>query len=315
MLSREKAHPALLITSAGGTPEWVSSFEALKLAVGMCDFTCCQRNHTFPGIGVVPCDRDITREILETMIASKVEHLYKTNQIKLARLFHCMTQWWTRRPSPSTRVKRCESLVDLKRQLKWDESIDGQDEITPWTDRHGISILLYGMAVNEINVVREILNLFENQIPQLLAWSFPKEGVVEVGIPGLSTCLYGAMCFASPEIVVALLDAGAGTETTDIMGNDPLIAACGIGRLDNAKTWFTKVKHWKVDRQNAKFGSTALHVAVYMGPKKLDLVKYLVRLFFLVLSLTILHQLIHQIHRYMTKRPIFISQTKVEHLL
>ena len=82
------------------------------------------------------------------------------------------------------------------------------------------------------------------------------------------------------QIVVALLDAGAGTETTDIMGNDPLIAACGIGRLDNVKTWFTKVKKWKVDRQNAKFGSTALHVAVYMGPKKLDLVKYLVRPFF-----------------------------------
>ena len=31
--SREKAHPALLITSAEGTPEWVSSWEALKLAV------------------------------------------------------------------------------------------------------------------------------------------------------------------------------------------------------------------------------------------------------------------------------------------
>ena len=53
MLSREKTHPALLITSAGGTPEWVSSLEALKLAVGMCDFTCCQRNHTFPGIGEI----------------------------------------------------------------------------------------------------------------------------------------------------------------------------------------------------------------------------------------------------------------------
>ena len=93
------------------------------------------------------------------------------------------------------------------------------------------------------------------------------------------------------------------------------MAACGMGRLDNVKTWFTKVKHWKVDRQNAKFGSTALHVAVYMGPKKLDLVKYLVRPFFLVLFFTILHQLILQFHRYMTKRPIFISQTKVELLL
>ena len=280
MLSREKAHPALLITSAGGTPEWVSSFEALKLAVGMCDFTCCQRNHTFPGIGVVPCDRDITREILETMIASKVEHLYKINQIKLARFFHCMVHWWTRRPSPSTRVQRCESLADLKHQIKWDENVDGQDTIMPWIDRQGISILGYGVILNEIHVVKEILELYESQQSHLLAWKLPKEGVIEVGIPGHMTVLYGAMCFASPEIVVALLDAGADANSTDIMDIDPLMAACALGRLDNARTWFTKLKHWKVDRQNAKFGTTALHVAVYMGPKKLDLVKYLVRPYF-----------------------------------
>ena len=96
--SREKAHPALLITSAEGTPEWVSSLEALKLAVGLCDFTCCQRNHKF-GDKIVPCDRGITREILETLIASKVKHLFKTENIKLARLTHCGTQWWTRGPS------------------------------------------------------------------------------------------------------------------------------------------------------------------------------------------------------------------------
>ena len=282
MLSREKAHPALLITSAGGTPEWVSSFEALKLAVGMCDFTCCQRNHTFPGIGVVPCDRDITREILETMIASKVEHLFKIDNVKLARLVHIMTPWWTRAPnsSSSTLTKECTSLSVLKDQLKWDDSLDGQDKDTPWTDRAGISILVYAVCVNELSVVDEILTIYENQKVHLLSWAFPKEGVVEVGIPGLATCLYGAMCFASPEIVVALLDAGANVYSGDVSDGDPLMAACGVGRLDNAKTWFTKLKHWKVDRQNAKFGSTALHVAVYMGPKKLDLVKYLVRPFF-----------------------------------
>ena len=101
--SREKAQPALLITSAEGTPEWVSPLEALKLAVGLCDFTCCQRNHKF-GDKIVPCDRGITREILETLIASKVKHLFKTENIKLARLFHCMTQWWTRGPSSSSQV-------------------------------------------------------------------------------------------------------------------------------------------------------------------------------------------------------------------
>jgi len=276
MLSREKTYPALLITSALGTPEWMSSIETIKLAVGLCDFTCCQRNHTFPGIGVVPCDRDITREILETLIASKVENLYKVNQIKLARLFHCMTQWWTRRPSPSTRVQRCESFAELKHQLKWDENIDGQDEITPWTDRCGISILAYGMAVNELSVVKEILKLYKTKQTDLLAWRFPKEGVVEVGIPGLSTCLYGAMCFASPEIVVALLGAGADMYASDVMDNDPLMAACGMNRLDNVKIWFSTLE-WDVNRRNKSFGATALSIAFALGSRNLDLIHFLLK--------------------------------------
>ena len=93
--SREKAQPALLITSAEGTPEWVSPLEALKLAVGLCDFTCCQRNHKF-GKKIVPCDRGITRDILERLIASKVKYLFEIENIQLARLVHCITQWWTR---------------------------------------------------------------------------------------------------------------------------------------------------------------------------------------------------------------------------
>ncbi|MDC3321705.1 hypothetical protein OAV88_03805 [bacterium] len=62
-LSREKKHPILLISSAMGQPEWLSTLEVQKLSIGLCDFTCCQRNHTFPGIGVVPCDRGICRYV------------------------------------------------------------------------------------------------------------------------------------------------------------------------------------------------------------------------------------------------------------
>ena len=50
-----------------------------------------------------------------------------------------------------------------------------------------------------------------------------------------------------PEIVTALLEAGADVETTDIMGNDPFMAACGMGRLDNVKMWFRKIQ--KLERQ------------------------------------------------------------------
>ena len=48
----------------------------------------------------------------------------------------------------------------LKHQLRWNESMDGQDSTIPWEDRFDISILLYGMAVNEIKVVQEILTLY-----------------------------------------------------------------------------------------------------------------------------------------------------------
>ena len=97
--------------------------------------------------------------------------------------------------------------------------MDGQDASMPWTDRAGISILAYAVVMNEIEVVREILETsYNDRKSDLLAWRFPKEGVVEVGIPGHSTCLHSAMCFASPEIVAALLDAGADVETTDIHG-------------------------------------------------------------------------------------------------
>ena len=160
-LSRKKTHPELLITSATGIPEWISSLEVLKLAVGTCDFTCCQRNHKF-GDKIVPCDRGITREILLTLIASKVKHLFKTEQFKLARLTHCATQVWTRGPSSLNHVvSSCTTLADLKLQLRWDESIDNRDSKDPWEDRAGISILAYTIGLNKIEAVREVLQLLE----------------------------------------------------------------------------------------------------------------------------------------------------------
>jgi transcriptional/translational regulatory protein YebC/TACO1 len=159
----------------------------------------------------------------------------------------------------------------------WDKSIDGQDDTMPWIDRTGISILAYAVAANTINVVREILKIHESRKSHLLAWRFQEEGVVEIGFPGHSTCLYGAMCFASDDIVVALLEAGADVETTDVMGSDSFMAACGMGRLNNVMMWCSRFKNWNIDQKNEKFGSTALHVALYMGPRKIDLIKYLVR--------------------------------------
>ena len=84
-LSRLKSHPILKITSANCTPEWVSDSEAQMLAVGTCDFTCCQRNHIF-GDKIVPCDRDITREILLKLIEAKIKRILDQRSFTDARL-------------------------------------------------------------------------------------------------------------------------------------------------------------------------------------------------------------------------------------
>ena len=86
-LSREKTHPTLVITSAEGVPEWISTLEAQKLAVGLCDFTCCERNHIF-GDRIVPCDRDITSKILLKLGRSKVEHMYKCDDLRIGRIYY-----------------------------------------------------------------------------------------------------------------------------------------------------------------------------------------------------------------------------------
>ncbi len=48
------------------------------------------------------------------------------------------------------------------------------------------------------------------------------------------------------------------------------------GRLDNVKMWLRKFSKWNVNRRNTKFGSTALNNAVYIGPNKFELVKFLI---------------------------------------
>jgi len=135
-LSRQKMYPALLITSAEGIPEWVSPSTSLRLSVCMSDFTCCQRNHIF-GDRVVPCDRGITRDILKILIDSKIGHLFKTENFKVARLVFSAHKWWLRGSSNFT----SDSLHDLehfKTKLGWESNLDDcQSDRAPWIDRVG----------------------------------------------------------------------------------------------------------------------------------------------------------------------------------
>jgi ankyrin repeat protein len=270
-LSRDKTYPALLITSATGIPEFISSMDIQKLAVGTCDFTCCLRNHIF-GDKIVACDRGITRSILEKLIESKVQYLFEIKDTKLARLFRCIRQWWLR--GSSVECGGTLTLNDLKSDLRWSDEKDGRDQ--SWIDRDGFSILLYAIFKNDLSVVKEILTIFRSNLVRLLSWRCPREGIIEIGAPGHITCLYSAMFMSSPEIVIALLDAGANPKVTDINGSDAFMAACVSGQLENTKAWLNKFPTWNVNRRHPKFGSSALNLAAYFGPRKFELIKFLI---------------------------------------
>ena len=102
------------------------------------------------------------------------------------------------------------------------------------------------------------------------------DGVIEVGYPPRGTILGCGIIFASSDVVIALLQAGVDAYGTDIMGNDGLMLAASFGRLDNIKAWFSKNSEWKVNKRSSRYGTTALHLAAYIGPEKFDTVQYLI---------------------------------------
>ena len=120
--------------------------------------------------------------------------------------------------------------------------MDGQDSTRPWIDRAEVSVLAYAVALNEIDVVREILKCYNSRKSHLLAWRFPKEGVVDVGIPGHSTCLYGAMCFASPDIVAVLLDAGANVGLRTVLHLLIVVRKCWVPLMFRLIVFFPQLR-------------------------------------------------------------------------
>ena len=263
-LSRSKDYPILCITSATGYPEWLSNLEAQKLSIGLCDFTCCQRNHIF-GDRVVPCDRGICRSIVEVMIDFKVAFLFKNRKLRLARMFCSGEREWCLRGSSTVLERKGGSnLREFKITLRWENMIDGIEKESPWNDRTGTPILLYAVIANKIDVVREILDLYDSNCEHLLAWRFGKDGEIVFAMPGWSSILHVAMMLADQDVIAELLSRGAKINSKDIMGNDPFMMACAFNRLSNIKTWLKMNPDWKVDRRNDRFGSTALHFAVYV---------------------------------------------------
>jgi len=284
VFSRRSTHPVLLVRSEMDAPIWISPHESLKLAVGECDFTCCETNHRgHAGDSEMQCSRKKVRRIMSKMIDAKANHLSVMKNVLHERWTRVLKHWWMRgldekgwvRPSSSSSQKSPQK--DLETWLNWDDNVDGT-----FFDRNGVSLLLYAVCSNDFEAVlyllTEINKSFKNDSEERkrrVESRISKQGFLFVGIPGCCTTLIGAMTLGSPEIVRLLLENGAFPHYTDVTGHNPFMCACTYNRVDNVKFWLKQFPDWDLEARNTVVGSTALSNAVYCGPNRLELTRYL----------------------------------------
>ena len=323
--------------------------EIQKVAVGLCDFSCCDRNHVLTTAtqeatsdgqskgDPIPCDKPIVRSIMMQMMRAKVSHLFAKGDNVMGRLYFSIRHWWLRGldyndgavgdggirtmgeeggekrdvlddsldaavNSTSTNATLQDVCVDddtdmlmrvFLKSLRWDRvvsTIHGGDRDTnidtntlEWFDEGGVSLLMYAVLQNNVRVVKQLLAILAETTEtdtelrrHRLNSRVGKDGLVEVGIPGGSTCLHIAMFLASPDVVRLLLDFGADPTSEDSNGVDGLMFSSTSGNFANTRYWLSRFPSWDLSRRDTAFGSTALHCAVYIGPNKLETVKLLV---------------------------------------
>jgi ankyrin repeat protein len=266
----EQAKPMLLVRSGMGTPFWVSPLECQKLAVGTSSFECCETNHT-----ILKCRRSLSRLILDRLIEIRVRSLFSSNNVAVARLSFCFRNYWCRGLFDESSKRSWRSLDEFKSDLRWNLSKDGV-----WIDRDGFSLLNYAVISGCIRVVQETLVEIEKNSDRKTRVSHmqvraPSGGIPELGISGRSTTLMASMAVSGPEIVSLLLDHGADPSETDTIGFDAFMIASTLGRIENVKYWLKRFPEWDVKRKNKIAGDCALSLALFQGPRRLEILKVL----------------------------------------
>jgi hypothetical protein len=286
-LSRRSTHPVLLVRSELDAPVWISPVESIKLAVGESEFTCCETNHLGPrGNSRMKCSRPNVKIVLSKLIDAKADHLFTTKHVVYGRVTRVLKHWWLRGidnkgwMAPFLSSSQETLKHDMETWLQWDEKKDQS-----FFDREGVSLLAYAVCSSHFKAVMYLVkkinedfkdNLKERQ--RHIESRISKDGFLHVGIPGSCTALTGAMAFSTPMMVKLLLDNGADPHATDVIGNNSLMQACILNRIDNVNYWLEKFPDWKLKTRNNTFGGVALTLAIYAGANRLALVKRLIEL-------------------------------------
>lgn len=297
--SRQKKHPLLLIDSGGRDPIWIPNFEAFRLSLGESDFTCCQRNHNFTDSRGkrVACDKPRCREILEAMLRKKAAHFFKTGHATEGRVTSCLIPWFVRglplrhEVGTGSSLKREETkettailgesrddklvLCNFKRRLKWCKSKDGE-----WYDRGGFSLLHYAIMEKDAairNCVLCWIGALSDEKERLKRLNCPPlQNYVHIGFPSKSHIapINLAMMLGDTDAVTDLLGAGA-SAVSPFAETSPMTSALAVNYVDGVKYWLERFPKWDLSAGEGVLGGLPLGNAIWGGPYRLELVKYL----------------------------------------
>ena len=157
ILSRRSTHPVLLVRSDLNPPIWISPHESLKLAVGECDFTCCETNHLgHRGDSKLECSRPSVRRILDRMIEAKVKYLFTNKMMLHGRALLMLKHWWLRGLVNAKEVSEWSRKDDFKKYLKWNDVVDGAffDRLA---NGPGLTALHYAARRGDVEIVTLLL--------------------------------------------------------------------------------------------------------------------------------------------------------------
>ena len=200
----DKSRPALLIRSGTGTPNWISSLECQKLAVGTSSFQCCENNHKT----IKQCRRSLCLVVLDRLIEERARSLFLSKNYAEARFSLCFRNYWCRGLIDEDSQTSWSTVHDFKNALRWCAPRD-----LLWIDREGVPFLVFAASSNCPLVVQQALAQIEKVTDvkrrrSCIQGRVPKGGIVGLGITGGCTALIGAMMVSRPEIVSLLLKHG-----------------------------------------------------------------------------------------------------------
>lgn len=270
-----RMEPRLMVVREGEAPssiEFVFPIDQLFLPPGRGVFSCCAQDHDFgDGPGTGPCDKHKIVPVIQNLIEAKIDTLHANGDLFGARFFTAMRPWLTRGSCPAgkenSQANSCEQICKLRQALRW----NGGDVERLKSKETGTSLLFWAVLSNNLPCVRVLLRNDEvraNDVNRRLKLKRPDLSV------SMMTPLMFSAGFSSPEIVMALLEAGADPYAQETNYGDAFMAAATHGRVDNLVAWMNRFPSWDLERRNS-FGNTALHMAIIFGPSKLPAVKYL----------------------------------------